>query len=97
MPFKLRPYHRQQAKRLGVKVRKSTRSGKKLDVLQKGKVVARIGATGYGDYAEYLAMEKAGKVPKGTAAKKRKAYKARHQQYRNIPDTPAFYADKILW
>lgn len=97
MPFTIRPYHRKQAKRLGVTIRKSRNKGKKLDVLKNGQKVAAIGASGYKDYAEYLAMEKAGKVAKGTAAAKRKAYKARHQKYRTKKESAAYYADQILW
>ena len=86
-----------QAKKLGVQIKPSTNPKKKIDVFKKGKKVASIGAIGYNDYPTYLKFEKMGVVPKGTANKKRKAYKKRHQQHRNKKGTPSFYADKILW
>ena len=31
------------------------------------------------------------------ADKRRMLYKKRHEKYRKIPDTNAYYADKLLW
>lgn len=81
---------------LGVKVKPSKTKGKKIDVFKNGKKVASVGAIGYKDYPTYLELEKQGKVAKGTAEKKRKAYKARHV-YRKVKNSPAYYADKLLW
>lgn len=96
MGYRISSYTFEQARSLGVTVKPSTEKGKKIDVYR-GKVkVASVGAIGYKDYPTYLEMERQGEVPKGTAAMKRKAYKARHV-FRNRRGTPAWYADKLLW
>jgi len=95
--YRIKEHTKRRATKLGVKVRPSRRKGKKIDVIGKGgSVLASVGATGYKDYPTYLEMEKAGKVPKGTAAKKRRNYKKRHI-HRNKKGTPAYWADQLLW
>jgi hypothetical protein len=96
MTYKIFTYTKNQAKTRGLTVKVSKNKGKKIDVFKNGQKVASVGAIGYNDYPTYLALEKDGKVPKGTASKKRKAYKKRHI-YRNRLGTPAWYADKLLW
>ena len=95
--FRIRKHNRDAAKRLGVTIKPSTVKGKKLDVFKKGKKVASIGAVGYMDYASYLAQERAGKAPKRTAAKRRKAYKKRHAKDRMVRGSNGYYADQVLW
>jgi len=96
MSYRIFSYTFEQARNLGVTVKPSTEKGKKIDVFRGKTKVASIGAIGYKDYPTYLEMERKGEVEKGTAAMKRKAYKARHV-YRNKRGTPAWYADKLLW
>lgn len=96
MAYKISSYTKKQARKHGLSVKPSKNKGKKIDVFKKGEKVASVGAKGYKDYPTYLALERAGKVKKGTAAKKRKAYKARHV-HRKKRGTPAWYADKLLW
>ena len=49
MSYTITAYTRRQAKKLGVKVKLSTRKGKKIDVFNKdGKKLASVGALGYG-------------------------------------------------
>lgn len=88
------PTQRQKnnAKKLGVTIRSSSNPSKKLDVFKDGKKVASIGAKGYNDYDLWIKK-------KGLefANNRRKLYKARHQNNRNIKGTNGFYADKILW
>ena len=96
MAYLIKTYTKTQAKKHGLTVKPSKNKGKKIDVFKKGVKVASVGATGYKDYPTYIQLENKGKVPKGTAAKKRKAYKARHV-YRKNRGTPAWYADKLLW
>lgn len=75
-----------KARKIGVKVKPSTRKGKKLDVFNKdGKKVGSIGAVGYEDF----------NIHKDKA--RRKKYKARHSKYRNKVGTNSFFADRILW
>jgi hypothetical protein len=95
--YKILPYHRTQARRLGVVIRPSTNQKKKLDVYKNGRKVASIGAKGYGDYAVFLGKEKRGLFPKGYASSKRRAYKQRHQKDRVVLGSAGYYADQILW
>lgn len=96
MAYKILKYTKDQAKKYGLTVKPSKVKGKKIDVFKDGKKVASVGSINYNDYPNYLELEKKGKVPKGTANKKRKAYKARHV-HRTKKGTPAWYADKLLW
>jgi hypothetical protein len=96
MSYRILPYTFSQAKKIGVDVKPSKTKGKKIDVYKNGKKVASVGAIGYGDYPTYMELEKKNKVPKGYAAMKRKSYKARHV-FRHRKNTPAYFADKLLW
>lgn len=80
------------AKKLGVQIRSSSNSSKKLDVYLQGKKVASIGAAGYGDYDYYLRTK-----GKKFADERRRLYKARHEANRHKKGTAGYYADKILW
>lgn len=94
--YRIKDYTKKQAKKLGVIVKPSKNKGKKIDVFKKGVKVASVGAKGYKDYPTYLELEKKGKVSKGTAFKKRRAYKKRHI-HRGKKHSNAWYADKLLW
>lgn len=95
--YRITKYTLDKAKKIGVVIKRSTTQGKKLDVFKNGNKVATIGALGYNDYPTFLALEKAGKVPKGYANKRRKAYKERHQKNRTKKGTNGWYADQLLW
>jgi hypothetical protein len=95
--YKISSYTRGKARSLGVVVKPSKNKGKKIDVFKDGKKVASIGALGMMDFPSYRRAERTGKVPKGTAAKRRASYKARHGKYRHRRGTPSYYADKLLW
>lgn len=97
MAYKITPYTKSQAKRLGVTVKPSKTKGKKIDVFKNGVKVASVGAIGYNDYPTFMHLEKKGKVPKGTANSRRKNYKLRHQSNRNVKGSNGYYADKLLW
>lgn len=97
MAYKITPYTKRKARKLGVTVKVSSRKGKKIDVFKNGKKVASIGASGYDDYPTFLRKEREGKVSKGTAKKRRKAYKARHEKNRKKRGKPGWYADQLLW
>ena len=92
MSYIITAHTRRQAKKLGVSIKKSSNSKKKIDVFKDGKKVASVGAIGYGDYGTFL-REKG----KEFADKRRKAYKIRHAKYRNKVGTNSYYADKLLW
>ena len=93
MAYRIKQYSFKRAKELGVTIKPSTVSGKKIDVFnKKGEKVASIGAIGYSDYPTFILTK-----GKDYAEKKRKMYKTRHQKDRIVRGTPGWYADKILW
>ena len=47
--YRIKPYTKRQAKKLGVTVKPSKLKGKKIDVFKNGKKVASVGAIGYDD------------------------------------------------
>ena len=97
MAYTIKTYTKNQAKKIGVTVKPSKTKGKKIDVFKKGVKVASVGAIGYKDYPTYMQLEKRGKVPKGTALKRRKLYKIRHKNDRSVRNSNGYYADKLLW
>ena len=90
--YKIKPYTKEQAKQLGVEVKPSTNPKKKVDVFKNGSKVASVGALGYNDYPTF--KEKYGQ---DYADERRRLYKIRHEKDRNKPNTPGYYADKLLW
>tara|TARA_Y100000033_G_scaffold20701_1_gene19501 strand:+ start:131 stop:424 length:294 start_codon:yes stop_codon:yes gene_type:complete len=97
MSYRIKAYTKNQAKKIGVTVKPSKVRGKKIDVFKKGQKVASVGAIGYNDYPTYMELERKGKVPKGTANKRRRLYKIRHKADRNIKNSNGYYADRLLW
>ena len=93
MAYRIKPYSYAQAKKLGVTIKPSTVSGKKIDVFNsKGEKLASIGAIGYKDYPTFMIED-----GKEVAEQKRKQYKQRHAKDRVVRGSAGFYADKILW
>mgnify|MGYP001181271756 CR=1 FL=1 len=94
--YRIKPYTKRQAKKLGVKVQSSTRKGKKIDVFKmKNGIwvkVASVGAEGYADYPTY--MQNKGKK---YADERRRLYKIRHAKDRKVRGSNGWYADKLLW
>lgn len=90
--YKIKPYTFNQAKKLKVEVKPSKVKGKKIDVFKKGKKVASVGALGYNDYPTW--MQKKGKK---YADERRRLYKIRHKNDRNVRNSAGYYADKLLW
>lgn len=95
--YRISDYTKKRAKALGVEVKPSRTQGKKIDVFKAGKKVASVGALGYADYPTYMRLEREGKVDRGTAAIRRKSYKARHQKDRMVKGSAGYYADQLLW
>ena len=85
-------YTRDQAKKLGVRVKRSNDPAKKIDVFKRGKKVASVGAIGYDDYPTFIK-----KNGKKIADGHRRSYKRRHDKYRHRVGTNSYYADKLLW
>jgi hypothetical protein len=86
------------ASRLGVIIKPSKTGYYKIDVYNiEGDLIYRIGDIRYKDYHIYRKLERQGKVHKGTADMKRKAYEARHEEFRKDKWRKSYYSDQILW
>ena len=92
MPYKIKPYTKAQARKLGVQVKPSKVKGKKIDVFKNGKKIVSVGAIVYNDYPTYI--QKKGKK---YADERRRLYKIRHNKDRKIRGSAGYYADKLLW
>ena len=90
--YNITEYSYKQAKKLNVDIKPSTNKNKKIDVYKEGKKVASIGSITNYDYPTYI-------INKGKeyANKRRNLYKLRHKKDLNKPNSPGFYANKILW
>ncbi len=90
MPYKITDYTKQQAEKLGLKVKSSSVKGKKIDVFSKeGEKIASVGATGYKDYPTY--MKENGKA---FADERKKLYNLRHKNDKGVA---GILAKKLLW
>jgi hypothetical protein len=83
---------KKNAERIGVQIKPSGNQKKKLSVYKNGVKIADIGAIAYWDYDHY---KKAYGI--AYANERQRLYKLRHQKYRHIKGSPAYYADQILW
>lgn len=93
MAYKITSYTKKKAAEIGVTVKHSTVSGKKIDVFDKdGNKLASVGALGYADYPTFL--EQKGKA---YADERRRLYKIRHEKDRHKKGSDGWYADKLLW
>jgi hypothetical protein len=90
--YRITDYTKQQAKKLGVVVKRSSVKGKKIDVFKNGEKVASVGAIGYSDYPTYMRTK-----GKAYADERRRLYKIRHAKDRNVKNSDGYYADKLLW
>lgn len=97
MGYKVKQYTKDKAKKLGVQVKPSKVKGKKIDVYKGDKKLASVGALGMNDYPTYKEKERKGLVEKGTAEKRRKLYKQRHESDRHVKGSKGYFADKLLW
>ena len=88
--YKITNYSRKQAKKLGVTIKRSTNTKKKIDVFKKGKKVCSVGNVNYYNFPTYIQ-----KKGLSVAKFRRKMYKNRHSKDRK--KGCGFYADKILW
>jgi hypothetical protein len=56
--YRIKPYSKEQALKLGVKIKPSTNYNKKIDVFKNGIKIATIGDINYKDYPTYLLENK---------------------------------------
>jgi hypothetical protein len=92
MKYIITSRQKRNAKRLGVKILLSNNKSKKLSVYKHGVKVADIGDIAYWDYDHYRNA-----YGIAYANERQRLYKLRHQKYRQIKGTRAYYADQILW
>ena len=90
--YEITQYSKDQAKKLGVEIKHSSRKNKKIDVYKNGEYVVSIGDNRYKDFPTYKKIE-----GEEYANKRREAYKKRHEKDRHVKGTAGYYADKILW
>ena len=91
--YQITKYTRDKAKKLGVVVRLSTRQGKKIDVYTKdGRYITSVGSRYYYDFPTYIATHGL-----EYAKKRRRLYKLRHKNDRNVKGSAGYYADQLLW
>jgi hypothetical protein len=92
MKYLITSRQKRNAKRLGVKILPSNNKSKKLSVYKDGVKVADIGDIAYWDYDHYINA-----YGRSYANERQRLYKLRHNKYRHIKGSPAYYADQILW
>ena len=90
--YEIKEYTQRKAKELGVEVRPSANSKKKIDVYSNGKRIASIGAQGYMDFPSYV--EKEGEA---YAQERRRLYKLRHIKNRTVKGSNGWWSDNLLW
>jgi len=90
--YEITQYSKDQAKKLGVQIKPSTRKDKKIDVFRNDKKLASIGSKNMMDFPNYIKT-------KGIeyAKERRKLYKIRHEKDRHKKGTAGWFSDKILW
>ena len=93
MVYQIKPYSYEQAKKLNVEIKPSTRKDKKIDVYKDNKYICSIGDIHYYDYTTYIQYYE----KKTYANERRKLYKQRQNKNRNIKNSSGYFADKILW
>ena len=90
--YQISNYTKDQAKKLNVIVKPSTKKDKKIDVIKNNVVIASIGAKGYADYPTYIKSHGL-----DYANNRKKLYKLRHEKDRHVVNSNGYYADKLLW
>lgn len=102
--YAIRPRTYLMAKQLGIKIMPSTKGTKKIDIYlplpgkrNTYKYKFSVGDRRYLDFHLWKTLEDRGKVPAGTAEKRRQAYKSRHRNDISKKGSPGFYAYRLLW
>lgn len=92
MPYSITEYTYNQAKKLGVEVKPSTKKNKKIDVFKNGALIASVGDDRYKDYPSFI-------KERGLehANERRRLYRIRHANDLKKIGTPGFWASNLLW
>jgi hypothetical protein len=90
--YQIKQYSYNQAEKLNVIIKPSTRKNKKIDVYDKqNNYITSIGDRRYKDYPTYLLQDKT------LADERRRLYRIRHKKDKDILGSSGYYANKILW
>ena len=94
MVYKITSYTKDKAKQLGVTVKLSSNPKKKIDVFKDNKKIASVGSINYSksDYPTYI-KEKGLEY----ANERRRLYRIRHRNDKNIIGSNGYYANALLW
>lgn len=88
--YKIEPKQIENAEKIGVKIRPSSRKNKKIDVFTvSGNYITSIGDRQYLDFYKYF------KIDPLLATQRRKLYLKRHGKKKK--GSTGYYANKILW
>lgn len=90
--YTITEYTKEQAEKINVVVKPSTKKNKKIDVFDKrdGQYITSVGRSGYMDFPSYI-----NKKGKAYADKRRDAF---YKRFKNIqPYTTTYYVAKLLW
>lgn len=91
--YDIQAYTYDQAKKIGVIVKPSTRANKKIDVYHKDEqYITSVGDSRYGDYPTYLKH-----YGEDYARKRRRAFHGRFNTGEINPYTNLYYSAKLLW
>ena len=90
--YTIKPRQKRAAKKIGVSIKPSTDSKKKLDVYLDDKKISSIGDINYNDYASYIKTNGL-----EYADNRKRLYKIRHEKTRKVVGSKSYYADQILW
>ena len=94
--YDITQYSKDQAEKLGVRIRPSHNPKKKINVYDwNGQFITSIGQRGAGDYPTYI-QTKGHKY----AENRRRLYRIRHNKERENPNwegSPSYYAWYLLW
>lgn len=91
--YRLRPYHKLNARQLGVVIKPATKHPYKIDVFTKdGEYITSIGDRRYKDYILYVEDD-----GYDVAERRKELYHKRHKKDSQVPNSRGFYASRILW
>ena len=90
--YHITEYTYNQAKKIGVEIKPSTKKGKKIDVFKNGKLIASVGQLGAYDFPSYI-KEKGLEY----ANERRRLYKSRHSKDISKIGSNGYYANALLW
>jgi len=91
--YHLRPYHKLQARKLGVVIRPATKAPYKIDVFDKEQnYITSIGDRRYKDFITYAEEEGF-----DVAERRQALYHKRHKKDSQVEGSRGFFASRILW